>query len=159
MNERLEQFLAAENITQAAFADKIKVARASVSHILSGRNRPGYEFFANLIKNYPALNIEWLITGKGRMYKEIPSYSRPADLENHRFTSVNTLFDTEDNADDTPLPANTPAAQEAVDVTGKEPDSAEVHSEEISRCTHDRQRKAKKIIVFYDDGTFEEFQK
>ena len=69
MNQRLEQFLAAENITQAAFADKIKVARASVSHILSGRNKPGYEFFASLIRNYPSLNIEWLITGKGKMYK------------------------------------------------------------------------------------------
>ena len=51
MNQRLEQFLAAENITQAAFADKIKVARASVSHILSGRNKPGYDFFASLIRN------------------------------------------------------------------------------------------------------------
>ena len=69
MNERLKQFLAAENISQAAFADKIDVARANVSHILSGRNRPGYDFFASLIRNYPSLNIEWLITGKGRMYK------------------------------------------------------------------------------------------
>ena len=49
MNERLKQFLAAENISQAAFADKIDVARANVSHILSGRNRPGYDFFASLI--------------------------------------------------------------------------------------------------------------
>ena len=40
MNRRLLQFLAAENISQAAFADKIHVARASVSHILKGRNKP-----------------------------------------------------------------------------------------------------------------------
>ena len=74
MNTRLEQFLAAENITQAAFADKLKVARASISHILSGRNKPGYDFLVRLMKCYPSLNIEWLISGQGRMYKE----DRPA---------------------------------------------------------------------------------
>ena len=50
MNSRLQQFLDAENINQAQFADSIGVARASVSHILAGRNRPGYDFIANMLK-------------------------------------------------------------------------------------------------------------
>ena len=69
MNSRLQQFLNAENLTQAQFADSIDVARASISHILAGRNKPGFEFIESLAKHYPALNIEWFITGKGRMYK------------------------------------------------------------------------------------------
>lgn len=69
MNTRLQQFLSAENLTQSQFADSIGVARASISHILAGRNKPGFEFVENLAKRYPALNIEWFITGKGRMYK------------------------------------------------------------------------------------------
>ena len=147
MNERLEQFLAAENITQAAFADTIKVARASVSHILSGRNKPGYEFFASLIKNYPSLNIEWLITGKGRMYKDMPP---------------TTLFSTVNHADDTTLfkdEAEQPVQEE------DNPDDEGVDQEQIRQDglfplqTPPKQRKASKIIVFYDDGTFEEFMK
>ena len=67
MNSRLQQFLNAENLTQAQFADSIDVARASISHILAGRNKPGFEFIESLAKHYPALNIEWFITGKGRM--------------------------------------------------------------------------------------------
>ena len=69
MNTRLKQFIAAENITQAQLADNLNVVRASVSHILAGRNKPGYEFLSGLMSNYPNLNIEWLMFGKGKMYK------------------------------------------------------------------------------------------
>lgn len=70
MNRRLLQFLQAENITQTQLADTLGVARGSVSHILSGRNKPGYDFLESLLLHYPALNLEWLLTGKGRMYRE-----------------------------------------------------------------------------------------
>lgn len=69
MNERLQQFLAAENISQSQFAETIGVARASVSHILAGRNRPGYDFICSLLEHYPSLNSEWILMGKGKMYK------------------------------------------------------------------------------------------
>ena len=68
MNKRLQQFLAAENISQAQFAETLGVARASVSHILSGRNKPGFDFIESMARRYPTLNLEWLITGNGRMY-------------------------------------------------------------------------------------------
>ena len=71
MNRRLLQFLQAENLTQTQFADTLSVARGSVSHILSGRNKPGYDFLESLLLHYPSLNLEWLLTGKGRMYRDI----------------------------------------------------------------------------------------
>ena len=74
MNRRLLQFLQAKNITQAQFADTLSVARGSVSHILAGRNKPGYDFMESLLLHYPRLNLDWLMTGKGRMYRdEMPS--------------------------------------------------------------------------------------
>ena len=69
MNERLIQFLAAENISQSQFAETIGVARASVSHIIAGRNRPGYDFICSILERYPSLNPEWILLGKGKMYK------------------------------------------------------------------------------------------
>lgn len=69
MKQRLEQFLKAENISQAQFAESINVTRAGISHILSGRNKPSYEFIINTINAFPHLNIEWLLTGKGKMFK------------------------------------------------------------------------------------------
>ena len=70
MNKRLQQFLSAENISQSQFAETIGVAKASVSHILAGRNKPGYDFLENISRCYPKLNLEWLILGRGRMYKD-----------------------------------------------------------------------------------------
>lgn len=69
MKQRLEQFLSAENLTKAQFADSINVARAAISHIMAGRNNPSYEFIVNTMAAYPSLNIEWLLRGKGKMYK------------------------------------------------------------------------------------------
>ena len=71
MNTRLKQFLAAENISQSQFADTIRVVRASVSHVLSGRNNPSYEFIRAIMLSYPHLNMEWLLVGKGKMYKDM----------------------------------------------------------------------------------------
>lgn len=70
MNTRLEQFLAAENITQSQFADTLGVAGSSISHLLGGRNKPSYDFIESLARCYPDLNLEWLITGRGSMYKK-----------------------------------------------------------------------------------------
>lgn len=70
MNRRLLQFLQAENITQSQFADILGVARGSISHILSGRNKPGYDFMESLLLHYPRLNLDWLLTGKGKMFKD-----------------------------------------------------------------------------------------
>ena len=71
MNTRLQQFLAAENITQAQLADSLDVARAGVSHIIAGRNKPSYDFLSALLHHYPSLNAEWLMLGKGKMYKDL----------------------------------------------------------------------------------------
>ena len=69
MNRRLSQFLQAENITQSQLADTLSVARGGVSHILAGRNKPGYDFLESLLLHYPTLNLDWLMTGRGKMYR------------------------------------------------------------------------------------------
>lgn len=85
MNRRLLQFLQAENISQTQLADTLGVARGGVSNILSGRNRPGYDFLESLLLHYPSLNLEWLLTGKGRMYK---GEDASADEQNTLFPTV-----------------------------------------------------------------------
>lgn len=78
MNRRLLQFLQAENITQTQLADTLSVARGSVSNILAGRNKPGYDFLESLILHYPNLNLEWLLSGKGKMYHDSSEASAPS---------------------------------------------------------------------------------
>lgn len=71
MNNRLQQFLELENITPARLADTLGVQRSGLSHILSGRNKPGFEFLTKLLTKFPHINSEWLLMGKGKPYKEM----------------------------------------------------------------------------------------
>ena len=149
MNQRLQQFLSAENISQAQFADTIDVARASVSHVLAGRNKPGYDFIRSISEHYPALNIEWLITGKGKMYKQespAPTPSSPAKLQE----SASTLFN--DNLFDNEQTQEEPAAPKAEAFAKPVPEDP---SPSISAAPA---RSISRIIVFYDDNTFQELK-
>ena len=69
MNERLRQFLDMENLSPARFAEVLGIQRSGISHLLSGRNNPSFEFIQKMMIAYPELNYEWLILGKGRPYK------------------------------------------------------------------------------------------
>ena len=52
---------------QQCDADIIGVNRATISHILSGRNKPSIDFLQKLLSSYPELNANWLISGVGDM--------------------------------------------------------------------------------------------
>jgi len=86
MKERLSKIIASEGLTPSLLADKMSVQRSGISHILSGRNHPSFDFLQKLLDNIPRLNAEWLITGKGSMYKsndaDIPDmFIQPPTIE------------------------------------------------------------------------------
>ena len=70
MKDRLAQFLHLEQLSPARFADILGVQRSGISHILSGRNKPGFDLIEKMLTKFSDINAEWLITGKGKMYKE-----------------------------------------------------------------------------------------
>lgn len=73
MKDRIVQFLAAEKISPAEFADKIGVQRSSMSHILNGRNHPSASFIQKMLHAYPLLNSRWLLIGEGKMQVGVES--------------------------------------------------------------------------------------
>ncbi|NNE01773.1 MAG: helix-turn-helix transcriptional regulator [Eudoraea sp.] len=62
---RLEKILDYYGLTASLFADKIGVQRSSISHLLSGRNKPSLEFVMKVVRAYPEVNLYWLLNGKG----------------------------------------------------------------------------------------------
>ncbi len=71
MKERLVQLLDLEQLTPSKFADIIGVQRSSVSHVVSGRNNPSFDFIQKTLNAFPGLNADWLILGKGSMYEQM----------------------------------------------------------------------------------------
>lgn len=146
MNTRLKQFLAAENITQAQFADTIDVVRASVSHVLAGRNNPSYDFLKALMSKYPRLNMEWLMLGKGKMYKDA------GEQESSVNVNEGVLF-----TDDEPFRESV-FSEPPVDSPVKIPSTTEIKSIDNPTQQVVTQRKVQKIIVLFDDGSFQEIK-
>ena len=64
IQERIQVILKMHHLTPSAFADKIGVQRSSISHVLSGRNKPGLDFLEKILIQFPRVNAHWLITGK-----------------------------------------------------------------------------------------------
>ncbi len=142
MNTRLKQFLAAENISQAQFADTIMVVRASVSHVLAGRNKPGYDFIKAIMDNYPSLNIEWLMLGKGKMYKEAQVLAQPQPQNVGEVQETGLLFS--DIIDEEPV------VKENIELSTKIETIDNIPQHPV------KQRNVSKIIILYDDGSFQE---
>jgi len=57
------------DLNASAFADKIDVGRATISHLLSGRNKPSLDFVMRVIKTFPEVELYWLLNGKGSFPK------------------------------------------------------------------------------------------
>ncbi|MBI5540305.1 MAG: helix-turn-helix transcriptional regulator [Bacteroidia bacterium] len=69
MKDRIAKFLKAENISSSKFADEIGVQRSSISHIIAGRNNPSLELIQKILNRFDKINPDWLILGKGEMYR------------------------------------------------------------------------------------------
>lgn len=65
--KRLTQILETYNLSASAFAEKIGVGRSSISHILSGRNKPSLDFVMKIIHEFPEVDLYWLLEGKGSL--------------------------------------------------------------------------------------------
>ena len=158
MNTRLQQFLSAENISQAQFADRIGVARASVSHILSGRNKPGFDFIERMARCFPTLSLDWLVGGKGRMYKDAPEAAsaqlslQPGKEDVNDTQPIGSLFPEDAVSSDT-LTIRSPFRTA---LSGSVPSTDPTPS--ARRKTNGPDPKISRIIVLYADGSFQEFK-
>ncbi|HOG25225.1 MAG TPA: helix-turn-helix transcriptional regulator [Bacteroidales bacterium] len=137
MRTRLQQFLTAENISPSRLADQIGVQRSGLSHILAGRNKPGFDFIEKMLIAYPFLNAEWLITGKGKMYKEMQERIQERIQET---THENTLENSRD------LFSEEPSISDNINLP-------EDTYSELPKVKH----KLVKVLLFYSDNTFTEY--
>ena len=71
MYKRLKNWMESEGLKPSVLADNIGVNRATISHILSGRNKPSIDFLEKLLSAFPYINTNWLISGIGYMQNDI----------------------------------------------------------------------------------------
>ncbi|MNK68590.1 Bacteriophage CI repressor helix-turn-helix domain protein [compost metagenome] len=67
--KRLESVLDYYGLNASAFADKIGAQRSSMSHLLSGRNKPSLDFVMKILEVFPDVDLYWILIGKGTFPK------------------------------------------------------------------------------------------
>ncbi|HVN59551.1 MAG TPA: helix-turn-helix transcriptional regulator [Bacteroidales bacterium] len=141
IRNRIIEFLRSENITSAQFAQEIGVQPSGISHIISGRNKPSLDFILKMLSRYPSLSTDWLMFGKGSMFKDGPvtdlfiPKSDPGDPEFEIFPDNPAENGGKRTSSGESRPGSEPGRKE-VTVTGKPATS--------------------RIVIFRTDGTFSE---
>lgn len=64
-SKRLQKIIDFYDLTATSFSEKIAFNRSTISHIVSGRNKPSLEFVIKVLEAYPEVDFYWLLNGKG----------------------------------------------------------------------------------------------
>lgn len=156
MREKLLDLMQSEGLKSSQLADMLGINPAGISHILAGRNKPGFDLLQKILRRFPRINPDWLILDSGPMYRDTeqllpnpdkpdtsvrpspvaPGNSRPADASGDLFAQH----------PDKPQAA---AAHPAI------PEQIREHAETAKSAAHTG--SVERIVVFYDDHTFESY--
>jgi transcriptional regulator with XRE-family HTH domain len=70
MTDRILEIMKRKGLTPSQFADEIGVQRSSISHLISGRNKPSLEFLQKLMARFGEIDPGWLLTGSGNPVRD-----------------------------------------------------------------------------------------
>ena len=121
--KRLQKVIDFYGESASSFAEKIGVQRSSISHILSGRNKPSLDFVLKVLSAFPEVELYWLMNGKG-------NFPAQKNQNEKRQTSI-----AKGNLSTNPE-SNSPLLNQSI-------------SED---------KTIERIVVFYKDGTFKNFE-
>ncbi|RTL12249.1 MAG: XRE family transcriptional regulator [Flavobacteriaceae bacterium] len=144
--KRLEIILDYYNLSASAFADKINVQRSSLSHLLSGRNKPSLDFIIKVIEVFPEVDLYWILNGKGNFPKS----------EN----GVPTVLEIEKKSSSLPIIENTNSEPDLFSTLERGITStlSESNPVESNKTENNSQEEIERIVVFFKNGTFKNYK-
>lgn len=130
--KRLEKILDYYGLSATAFSEKIEFNRSTISHLISGRNKPSLEFVLKVVETFPEVTIYWLLNGKGNFPPSTASSKTSTIVHSNKVHRPEEDFEKRDTKNVT-APVN-PLATSVKKNTAIE-----------------------RIIIFYADGSFKEY--
>jgi DNA-binding XRE family transcriptional regulator len=128
--EKIKEIMEQTGFTPSLFADEVGIARASMSHILAGRNKPSLPILVKIIKRFPQFGMDWILEEEE---------TDDSLAENDNFTKDNSQVVTNKT------------------VVPKQATSSENFAENRMFMPVEKGKKVEKILVFYTDRTFTEY--
>ncbi|XLS27515.1 helix-turn-helix transcriptional regulator [Flavobacteriaceae bacterium M23B6Z8] len=137
-SKRLQQIIDFYDLSASSFSDKIGVQRSSISHILSGRNKPSLDFILKTIDAFPEVPLYWLLLNKG----SFPPSEIDATIEERNEAPIN-LFSKVDS--------------DKIPEEAKESLSSESRDNITVPDLKDDSRTIERIVIFFKDGSFKDY--
>ena len=147
--DRIEKVMNYEGLYATQFASEIGIKSPTLSHILNGRNNPSLDVLKRILERYRTISSDWLILGIGQMHRGI---KQPQTL---------SLFDENEENTSKPTSYEGNNAQNSGSEKNTKEEKIEKISDEVIHSVTNSQISSKlvqKIIVYYDDNTFQEFE-
>lgn len=152
--KRLESIFDYYGLTASSFADKINVQRSSISHLLSGRNKPSLDFILKVMESFPEVELLWLLNGKG-------NFPKGENLHQEKIppTPIQKIESNQEiNSPD--LFSENPVSNESTKNSVFETDSKNFSNMEVlqqSKNISINHAEIERIVIFYKDGSFKTY--
>lgn len=141
---RLQKILAFYSLSAAAFAEKMGIGRSSISHIISGRNKPSLEFVLHILETFEEVSFDWLIYGKGTF----PKTDTPTP-------NLKTIKDTNPETGQQNMFSNTGVDTEKINLFSNTPENL---NKENAAIIPSQRSPIDRIVIFYTNGSFSEYK-
>ena len=69
MGEKLLRLMKSEGLTSSRLAEILGTGASNISHIISGRSKPGYDLLRKILLSFPQINPDWLLLDDETMYR------------------------------------------------------------------------------------------
>ncbi|MES2486851.1 MAG: helix-turn-helix transcriptional regulator [Bacteroidota bacterium] len=165
--KRLEILFEYYGITASAFADTLTVQRSSLSHLMSGRNKPSLDFVMRITEAYPEADLYWLLNGEGEFPKkeqfphktippvaeEAPAPALPIDTPAVTPPPIQKESEMPDlfSANEEPAASFTAASSAEKNIVEEKQSSANLPQNIYP------ENEIERIVVFYKNGTFKNY--
>lgn len=130
---RLQKILDFYNISATELSNQISFNRSTISHLLSGRNKPSLDFVMKVLQKFPEVELYWLLNGKGSFPKN-SNNEKPIPSTSNNKQEINTL----------PL-------KKEIDIKVKD-SQTKAFSDNFDDKSVDR------IVIFFKDGSFKSYK-
>lgn len=83
-----------EGLTPSRLAEILEIQPSGISHLVSGRNKPGFDLLQKILARFPKINPDWLLLDSDQMYRaDASALSRRIDVETHHDTASQNMSD------------------------------------------------------------------
>ena len=155
MRKKLQLLMNAENLTGSKLAEYLGIQPSSISHILGGRNKPSLDFVQKILQRYPRINPDWLLLDSDEMYRADSSpASSVASSAELQFSESPSMAESATQAE----PSAAENHSSPADYTKQAPSTPSNVMDTIAPLVAPHNRGVKRIIVMFDDHTFESYE-